>query len=130
MKNNKDYKTLQFYRFALSIGAIDNMNEKIIDISKLLTQSFLFLMQDKVLTHNQTQEYYIFKDRYNRYLAYCEEKGLVNKGEYQQIVELNIISVPDMSHIKVPDIKDELKNRGIELDTLINLFSKLGQKKG
>lgn len=124
---NKDYKTISFCKFALAIGAIKEEYKKGIDINDLLFKSFFFLMQDKVLTKKQELEYNIFKDRYNRYLEFCIENDLVDKNSFQKVESLNITAVPDMSKIDVPDISKELEEMGIDLDKLVDVFSKVSK---
>ena len=122
MKNTKDYKTLQFHRLALSIGAVEDTNDKEIDVLNLLRESFFYLLQNKILTKNQKLKLYIFKDQYNRFLQYCIDNNIVTKGTYREIKELNTTVVPDMSHIKIPNLEKELKEMGTDLDKLANTF--------
>lgn len=125
MKNSTDYKTLIFYKLALSIGAVKDENTDDIDIKKLLTNTFLFLSKDKVLTKKQEREFNVFKDRYNLYLKYCEENDLVDKNIFKEIKTLNTITVPDMSGIKVPNLEKELKEKNLDIDKIAELFTKL-----
>lgn len=125
MKNSTDYKTLIFYKLALSIGAVKDENTDDIDIKKLLTNTFLFLSKDKVLTKKQEREFNVFKDRYNLYLKYCEENDLVDKNIFKEIKTLNTITVPDMSGIKVPNLEKELKENNLDIDKIAELFTKL-----
>lgn len=121
----KDHKTIQFYKFAQNIKAIEPKDIENIDISELLLSSFLFLIKDTIVTHKQKKEYFIFKDRYNRYLEYCIENNLVKKEQFLKVEKLFISTVPDMSHIKIPDIKKELKEMDFDLDNIASIFSKL-----
>jgi len=120
----KDYKTLTFHKFAQSIGVFEGHIETNIEIKELLSKSFEFLNQEKVLTHKQEQEYHIFKDRYNLYLEYCIENRLVKKNHFEKVKSLSIIKVPDMSKIKVPDISKELEEMDIDLEKFAKIFSK------
>jgi hypothetical protein len=121
----EDYKTIAFYNFAQSIGAIESSGTEKLDIDELLLKSFLFLVKDTVVTHKKQQEYFIFKDRYNRYLDHCIENKLVKKEQYLKVEKLFISTPPDMSHIKVPDITKELKQMDFDLDKMSEVFSKL-----
>jgi len=125
--NNQNIKTLIFYKFAQSIGAIElisNQNETI-DVDDLLFYSSIFLSKDKILTKKQELQYNLFKDNFNRYLKYCKDNNLVNKDKFQEIKHLNITTVPDMSKIIIPDISKELKEMNIDIDKLSSLFSRL-----
>lgn len=127
MKVN-DYKVFMFYKFALSIGAVNPMDD--MDVKTLLSGSFLFLSQNKVLTSKKQKELEIFKDRYNRFLEYCYDKDYVKEDEYQKIDKLSTLSVPDMSKIEVPDISKELKEKGFDIESLGDIFaSAFGGKK-
>ncbi len=122
----KDYKTISFYKFARSIGAVKaDMDNSSIDIDDLLFASFLFLSRDVVLTQKQKKEYNIFKDRYNRYLQYCIENNLADKEKFPKVETLNITAVPDMSKIEVADISKELEQMDIDLDKIGEMFGKL-----
>jgi len=121
----EDYKTITFYKFAQSIGAVDSKSIENIDIDELLLKSFLFLIKDTIVTHKQQQEYLIFKDRYNRYLEYCIENKLVKKEQYLKVEKLFISTLPDMSRIEIPDIKKELEEMDFDLDKITEVFSKL-----
>jgi len=122
---NKDFKTISFYKFAQSIGAVeqDNRKDPNIDVNNLLSMASNFLNKNNVLTRKQKQEYNIFKDKYNRYLQYCNENNLTIKGCFYEIEELNNITVPDMSKIKIPDIRDELKEMDIDLNKLTDMLN-------
>ena len=125
--NNQNIKTLIFYKFAQSIGAIEhisNLNETI-DVDDLLFHSSIFLSKDKILTKKQELQYNLFKDNFNRYLKYCKDNNLVNKDKFQEIKYLNITTVPDMSKIIVPDISKELKEMDIDIAKLTSFFSRL-----
>ncbi len=125
----KDYKTISFYKFAQSIGAVKgDINNGSIDIDDLLFSSFLFLNRDVILTQKQKKEYNIFKDRYNRYLQYCIDNDLVAKEKFHKVESLNIIAVPDMSKIEVADISDELEQMDIDLDKIGEMFGKLSKQ--
>jgi len=124
-KPTKDYKTISFYKFAQSIGAVDSKSSENIDINELLLKSFLFLIKDTIVTHKKQEEYLIFKDRYNRYLEYCIENKLVKKEQFLKVDKFFISTVPDMSHIQVPDIKKELEEMDFDLDNISEIFSKL-----
>ncbi len=124
---NKDYQTISFYKFAQSMGAIETKTDDI-DKNELLLKSFLFLNKDIVLTKKQEQEYEIFKDRYNRYLQYCVQNNFANENNLQEIKSLNITTVPDMSKIKIPDIKKELEEMDIDLSKLGDIFKQLSKK--
>jgi hypothetical protein len=123
---SKDYKTISFYKFAQNIGAVKqaDSNEDI-NVEDLLFGSYIFLNRDVVLTSKEQKEYNIFKDRYNRYLQYCIQSGLVAKDKFQEVKELNITAVPDMSKIKVADISQELEQMDIDLDKIGEMFGKL-----
>ena len=121
----KDYKTISFYKFAHSIGAVDTVSIENINIEDLLLKSFLFLIKDTIVTHKQKQEYLIFKDRYNRYLEYCIENNLVKKEQFLPVEKLFISTLPDMSHIQIPDIKKELEEMNFDLDKITEVLSKL-----
>lgn len=124
----KDFKTLQFYKFALFLKAIEPFEDgQNIDIKKLLEGSYNFLQQDKVLTNKQQKEFNTFKDRYNRYLEYCIEQKFVKKDHFKKVEKLNTITVPDMSKIKVPNLEKELEEMDIDLDKIADLFSKMGK---
>ncbi len=125
MINTKDYKIISFYKFAQSIGAIDLKNPENITVEELLLQSFLFLIKDTIVTKKQKQEYLIFKDRYNRFLEYCIENNLVKKDQFVEVKTLFVQTLPDMSHIKIPDIKKELEEMDFNLDKISEIFSKL-----
>ena len=122
MENIKDHKTLQFHRLAISIGAIEETTDKDIDKLNLLRESFLYLMQNKIITQRQKLKLYIFKDQYNLYLQYCINNNIVRQGIYREIKELNTTIVPDMSHIKVPNLENELKEMGTDLNKLSKSF--------
>ena len=124
-QSTKDYKTITFYKFAQSIGAVDIMPVEHINIENLLLKSFLFLIKDTIVTKKQQQEYLIFKDRYNRYLEYCIENNLVKKEQFLKVEKLFVSTVPDMSHIEIPDIKKELEEMNFDLDKIAEVFSKL-----
>lgn len=125
----KDFKTLQFYKFALSIKAVEPFEDETdIDIKSLLSSSFEFLNQDTIMTKKQENELKIFKDRYNRYLEYAVENRFVKKDQFKKVEELKTFSVPDMSKIEVPDISKELEEMDINLDQLTEVFSHLGKK--
>lgn len=126
MKNN-NFTIISFYNFAKSIGVIKSNNIDDIEIKDLLLEAFLFLLKEIVLTKKQELEYLIFKDRYNKFLDYCIENSLIEKDLYKKIEKLNIITVPDMSKIEIPDIKDELKKMNIDLNSLTNIFSKIAR---
>ncbi len=123
---SKDYKTISFCKFAQNIGAVKqaDSNEDI-NVEDLLFGSYIFLNRDVVLTSKEQKEYNIFKDRYNRYLQYCIQSGLVAKDKFQEVKELNITAVPDMSKIKVADISQELEQMDIDLDKIGEMFGKL-----
>ena len=121
----KDYKTITFYKFAQSIGAVDIIPIENINIEELLLKSFLFLIKDTIVTNKQKQEYLIFQDRYNRYLEYCIENKLVKKEQFLKVDKLFISTIPDMSHIQIPDIKKELEEMDFDLDKITEVFSKL-----
>lgn len=123
--DKKDYKTISFYKFALSIGAIEDKKNLDINIEDLLFRSFLFLNKDVVLTKKQEQQYHVFKDKYNRYLNYCIEEKLIKKDLFHEVKDLNITTVPDMSKIKIPDISKELKELNFDIDSFAKLFSKI-----
>jgi hypothetical protein len=128
-KNNKKeikLKTKVFSGFARSIGAIDNTTEMTID--ELLFFSYNYLNQERVVTKQTEKEFLVFKDQYNRYLEYCIEKSLVKKEQYLFLDELHFIRVPDMSHIEVEDISEEIKKMDIDLDKLGEIFSKIKLK--
>ncbi len=125
MINTKDYKIISFYKFAQSIGAIDLKNPENITVEELLLQSFLFLIKDTIVTKKQKQEYLIFKDRYNRFLEYCIENNLVKKDQFVEVKTLFVQTLPDMSHIKIPDIKIELEEMDFNLDKISEIFSRL-----
>jgi hypothetical protein len=120
-----DYKTIAFFKFAQTIGAVDSMTLENIDIDTLILSSFLFLIKDTIVTHKQKEEYLIFKDRYNRYLEYCIDNKLVKKEQYLKVDRLFVATIPDMSHIKIPDIKKELEEMDFDLDKITEVFSKL-----
>jgi hypothetical protein len=120
-----DYKTISFFKFAQTIGAVDSMTLENIDIDTLILSSFLFLIQDTIITHKQKEEYLIFKDRYNRYLEYCIENKLVKKEQFLKVDRLFVATIPDMSHIQIPDIKKELEEMDFNLDKITEVFSKL-----
>ncbi|MEA3314347.1 MAG: hypothetical protein U9Q30_00635 [Campylobacterota bacterium] len=126
MKNN-NFTIISFYNFAKSIGVIKSNNIDDIEIKDLLLEAFLFLLKEIVLTKKQELEYLIFKDRYNKFLDYCIENSLIEKDLYKKIEKLNIITVPDMSKIEIPDIKDELKKMNIDLNNLSNIFGKISR---
>lgn len=125
----KDYKTIAFYKLAQSIDAIDSesqeKNQEKIDIEELLLKSFLFLIKDTIVTKKKEQEYLLFKDRYNQYLEYCIENKLVKKEQFLKVEKLFISTLPDMSHIQLPDIKKELDEMNFDLDKITEVFSKL-----
>jgi hypothetical protein len=121
----KDYKTISFYKFAQSIGAINSKSIEDIDIDELLLQSFLFLIKNTIVTHKKKQEYLIFKDRYNKYLEYCIENKLVKKDQYPKVEKLFISTPPDMSKIEVPDLTNELQKMDFDLDKITAIFSKI-----
>jgi len=123
-ETKEDYKTIAFYKFAYSIGAVDVKSIENIDRDELLLQSFLFLIKDTIVTHKKQQEYLIFKDRYNRYLEYCIQNNLVKKEHYQKVDKLFITTPPDMSRIKIPDITKELEEMNFDFDKISELFSK------
>ncbi|MEA3497524.1 MAG: hypothetical protein U9R16_00560 [Campylobacterota bacterium] len=123
--DTKDYKTIIFFKFGESIGAIKSKNIEELDIQDLLFQSFIFLNQNIVLTTKQQLEYNLFKDKYNDYLDYCIENNFIRKNSFKKIDNLNTTTVPDMSNIKIPDISKELKDMDIDLDNLANVFSKI-----
>lgn len=126
----KDFKTISFYKFAQSIGAVEKSDQiSNIDINDLLLRSFLFLTKEKILTKSQEKEYNTFKDRYNRYLQYCIDNNLIEKDSFTKVENLNIMTVPDMSKIKIPDISKELKEMDIDLDKLGDIFGKLSTKR-
>lgn len=125
---NKNFKIISFYNFAKSIGAINYNSVDDIEIKDLLLESFLFLLKETVVTKKQELEYLIFKDRYNNFLDYCIENSFVEKDLYKKIDKLNIMTVPDMSKIDIPDITDELKKMNIDLDSLASIFSKISKK--
>jgi len=120
----KNYKIILFYKFAQSIGAIQDNISKEIDINDLLLKSYFFLNKDIILTKKEEQEFKIFKDRYNDFLEYCIQNNFIKKNYFQKVKFLNIITVPDMSKIKIPDIKQELKEMNIDLDKLADIFGK------
>lgn len=126
----KDFKTISFYKFAQSIGAVeesDNIDD--IDINDLLLNSFLFLTKERILTKKDENELNTFKYRYNRYLQYCIDHKLIEKDAFIKVEFLNTTTVPDMSHIKVPDISKELKEMDIDLNKLEDIFGKLSSGK-
>ena len=123
--NNQNIKTLIFYKFAQSIGAIEHISDlnETIDVDDLLFHSSIFLSKDKILTKKQELQYNLFKDNFNRYLKYCKDNNLINKDKFQEIKYLNITTVPDMSKIIVPDISKELKE--MDIAKLTTFFSRL-----
>lgn len=120
-----DYKTIAFFKFAQTIGAVDSMVIENINIDELLLKSFLFLIKDTIVTKKQKQEYLIFKDRYNNYLEYCIESKLVKKEQFLKVDKLFISTIPDMSQIQIPDIKKELEEMNFDLDKITEVFAKL-----
>jgi hypothetical protein len=124
----KDFKTIQFYKFALSMKATEEMDIENINIPYLLSSSHDFLLQDKILTKKQEQEFNILKDKYNSYLDYCIEEKKIKKDEFAKVDKLNTFTEPDMSKIEVPDIHKELEEMDIDLDEIAKLFSNLAKK--
>jgi hypothetical protein len=120
-----DYKTIAFFKFAQTIGAVDSMALENININELLLKSFLFLIKGTIVTKKQKQEYLIFKDRYNNYLEYCIESKLVKKEQFLKVDKLFISTIPDMSQIQIPDIKKELEEMNFDLDKITEVFAKL-----
>ena len=127
MKITNDYKTISFYKFAQSIGAIDINHGNDIDINDLLFKSFIFLHKDIILTKKQEVQYEVFKDRYNYFLQYCIENNIVKKDYFQEVKYLNITTVPDMSKIQIPDLTQELKDMDFDLNKLGEIFGKLSK---
>ncbi|RLA72458.1 MAG: hypothetical protein DRG78_23795 [Epsilonproteobacteria bacterium] len=123
--STKDMKTIFFYKYAQSIGATDIDNIENIDINTLLLESFLFLTKEIVLTKPQKDQFKIFQDKYNQYLEYCIKNNIINKDIFRKVEILNIITVPDMSNIKIPDIKQELKDMNLDLNKLGNVLGTL-----
>ncbi|MEA2050219.1 MAG: hypothetical protein U9O56_05775 [Campylobacterota bacterium] len=119
-----DYKTLLFCKSALGINAVNQLDIKNIDIDYVLEQSYVFLTKEGVLTSKKKLESEIFKDKYNLYIEYCKKNKLTKK-EYKRVEKLNTISVPDMSKIKIPNISNELNDMNIDLDDMINNFTKV-----
>jgi len=117
-----------FFQFAKSIGAIDNQNLNDISIDQLLLLSYEFLNQERVVSVKKEKELLIFKDRYNRYVEYCISENLVKKTEYPSIEELDLIKVPDMSHIEVTDISKELKEMNIDMEEIGSLLANFKYK--
>ena len=119
-------KTISFHKLAQSIGAIkfNNTTNKDININNLILDSFLFLTKNTILTKKQNLEYEVFKDNYNRYIAYCIENNIVEKSNVNKIKKLNITTIPDMSKIKIPDISKELKDMNIDISKIGSLFGK------
>ena len=127
LKNNNklDIKTIAFYKFAYNIGAVETDSIENIKIETLLLDSFLFLIKKRVVTKKQEENILVFKDRYNLYLAYCLEKGLVKKDVFIKAENLYMMSVPDMSKIEIPDMSKELKEMNFDLDNISKVFSGL-----
>lgn len=127
-KNKKeiDLKTKAFFQFAKSIHAIEDM--KALEIEELLMRSCHFLEEEKVVSQKMKKELLVFKDQYNRYLQYCIDNKLVKKEQYPFIEELQLIQVPDMSHIKVPDISKEMKELDFDLKSLSEIFANMKLK--
>lgn len=126
-KKNKelDIKTITFYKFAYNIGAVISDSIDTIKIETLLLDSFLFLIKKHVVTKKQENNIIVFKDRYNEYLDYCLKKRLVKKDVFMKVGNLNIVSVPDMSKIQIPDISQELKEMDFDLDNISKVFTGL-----
>jgi len=124
----KDFKILLFYKFAKSIGAIKTDSIEDLEIEDLLIETFLFLNQDRVILKKEELDFNIFKDRYNSFVDYCIDKSYIQKNTHPKVKNLNIIVVPDMSKIKVPDISKELKEMNIDLSNLGNIFGNLYKK--
>jgi len=124
----KDFKILLFYKFAKSIGAIKTDSIEDLEIEDLLIETFLFLNKDRVILKKEELDFNIFKDRYNSFVDYCIDKSYIQKDTHPKVKNLNIIVVPDMSKIKVPDISKELKEMNINLNDLGNIFGNLYKK--
>lgn len=124
-KNKKqiDLKTKAFFQFAKSIHAVEDIED--IEIEELIMKSSHFLQEQRVVSQKMKKELLVFKDQYNRYLQYCIENKVVNKEQYPFIEELQLIQVPDMSHIKVPDISKEIKELDLDLENLSEIFSNI-----
>lgn len=112
--------------FAKTIGAVENSED--ISIDELLSLSYTYLTQERVISKKTEKELMVFKDQYNRYLQYCIENKLIKKDQYLFVDELQLIRVPDMSHIEVPDISKEIKEMDIDLDKIGEIFSKIKLK--
>ena len=119
-----DMKTITFYKFAYNIGAVTTEIENV-KVETLLLDSFLFLIKKRIVTKEQEQGILNFKERYNQYLEYCLEKKLVKKDVFMKADKLYLVSVPDMSHIDVPDISKELKEMNFDLENISKIFSSL-----
>lgn len=124
-KKKPDIKTITFYKFAYNIGAtiIESIDHIRIDL--LLLDSFLFLIKERVVTKQEEQNILTFKERYNQYIEYCLEKKLVKKDMFMKVGNLNMTTVPDMSHIEIPDISKELKELDFDLDNIGKVFTGL-----
>ncbi len=126
---NDDFRTITFYKSAQTIGAIKfNIPENTdININNLVLDSFLFLTKNTILTRKQNQEYEVFKDSYNKYIDYCIKNNFIHKTKVNKIKNLNVTTIPDMSKIEVPDIKQELKDMNIDLSKIANIFGGLSK---
>ena len=120
-----DIKTIAFYKFAYNIGAVHTESIEDIKIETLLLDSFLFLIQKRVVTSNEEKNILNFKQRYNQYLDYCLEQNFVKKDVFMKVEELFLVTVPDMSKIEVPDVSKELEKMEFDLENISDVFSKL-----
>jgi hypothetical protein len=117
-----------FFQFAGSIGAIDTMKLDEISIGELLFSAYEFLNKEMVIPQKREKELLVFKDQYNRYVEYCIDEKLVQKGDHRKIDELHLVKVPDMSRIEVPDISKELQEMNIDLKELGAILGNLQYK--
>lgn len=122
---DKNYKTITFYKFANSIGAVGKKDLNDLNPNDLLLSSFLFLNKNEIITNKELRKLEDFKEKYNRYLEYCIENNFIKQGTLEPIKKLSNLSVPDMSKIKVPDVKKELEQMGFDLENIGEAFKGL-----
>lgn len=125
MLKNIDIKTITFYKFAHTIGAVEQTALENIKIDTLLLDSFLFLIKKRVVTKKEEKNILVFKDRYNNYLEYCLENNLIKKDTFIKVDRMYLMCVPDMSHIQIPDVTDKLKELNFDVDNIAKVFAQL-----
>jgi len=125
----KDTKLFDFFEQARYVGAIksDIPANKIgkIDRKKLLGFSYSFLAKERVVTIKEEKKIIKFQEQYNNYIEYCINNKFLDNSSYKKVDKLNLITVPDMSSIDIPDISKELKEIDIDIDAITQIFSKI-----